>query len=90
MKMTQAQMQQVVDWVNEKLPGGWKCSFCGERKRWKIDPTLFNHLEYDPEYGHFPGQKEIAGIFIFCSHCGHMNLMDVETIGIKNLAPNSE
>lgn len=43
-----------------------------------------------PEYGHFPGQKEIVGIFIFCSHCGHMNLMDVETSGIKILAPKSE
>ena len=89
MKMTEDQMQQVVDWVNDKLPEGWKCSFCGESKRWRIDPTLYNHLEYDRESTFFRGQKEIVGIFIFCSHCGHMNLMDVETIGIKILAPNS-
>ena len=83
MELSKKQMQQVVDWINEKLPGGWKCGFCGERKGWKIDPTIFKRQEFDKEVFTFKGQIEIPLIVITCSNCGHQITIDSGVIGIK-------
>lgn len=83
MKLNEKQMQQAVDWFYEKIPGGWKCSLCGETKGWKIDPTIFKRQEFDKEFFSFKGQIEIPLIVITCSNCGHQITMDSGTIGIK-------
>lgn len=90
MELSKKQMQQVVDWINEKIPGGWKCNLCGERKGWRINPTPVEVREHDENVIFSSDSKLIAIVVLTCANCGHMNLMDVETIGIKILAPKSE
>ena len=83
MELSKKQMQQVVDWINEKIPGGWKCGFCGERKGWKIDPTLYKRQEFDDVYKFFENQKEIALVVITCSNCGCQFSMDPKIVGVR-------
>lgn len=83
MKLNDKQMQRVVDWMYEKIPGGWKCTLCGETKGWKIDPTVYRHKEYDWETLPDGAEKKIKVIIISCSNCGHQVSMDPVTIGAK-------
>jgi hypothetical protein len=81
MRLTEHQVQKVVDWLNTKWQGAKACPVC-QSNAWNISDIVFEAREFYPATLVVGEDAAAPMIFVTCTVCGHTLTFSALKIGV--------
>ena len=84
MKLTQRQIDKVINHLKQNAPNGIKCPVCGQ-SHWLVNDTIFQTIEFTgANIALVAGMSLVPLIMITCSNCQHTLLFNAVKLGLLN------
>ena len=85
MKLSEADRQQIVDWINDKC-GNMRCTCCGQG-HWVVGEISTLSLGFDVHTTRFHYHDGMPQVTILCGNCGHLVHFSPGVMGFKPTPP---
>jgi len=76
MDLEQRHINKIISFLEEKKPGGHKCSVC-QRNEWQVFGKIFQMRQF-----RMAGGIVIPCVMIVCTNCGNTHLFNAISLGI--------
>jgi len=80
MALSQAQKQQVINWLQTKKPTGFQCSVCGVAM-WSVGDHIVTAMVNEGG-GLSVGGPSYPNAFLICNNCGHTVYFNAVMMGL--------
>lgn len=80
-RLTEAEVQQFVNYLNEKIPNQAPCTICGQQN-WSIGDSFLGAEMAVPFEDRYFGMPFLPLVWIICENCRHVEFFSAVGVGL--------